>query len=40
LKKIKNLEFDLLLPGHGRWFEKKEGIEFIEKALKNIKNPL
>ncbi|HDN98128.1 MAG TPA: MBL fold metallo-hydrolase [bacterium] len=40
LEKIKKIDFDLLLPGHGKWFTKEEGKEFIEEALKNTKNPL
>ncbi|NOZ64586.1 MAG: MBL fold metallo-hydrolase [Caldiserica bacterium] len=40
LRKIRALDFDILLPGHGDMLEKEEGRECIERAIENLKNPL
>ena len=40
LEKIKNIDFNFILPGHGKILDKIKGVKMLEKAIKNCENPL
>ena len=40
LRKIREIDFDILLPGHGDILDKEKGSKCLEIAIENLKNPL